>query len=149
VCLEKDSAYLTIHDVNHAALSTEEGEPAVLERRLAPAYSEDIQINTFNPPNLNSFAWHPTQENLITTIAGLGTMWNSMVFERITLNWSSTSKLGWSDGKKVIHYIDSTDEVYASLDDISLKMKQRALNGYGLAVSFLKIVSQLTMLLKH
>jgi hypothetical protein len=56
------------------------------------------------------------------------------VFERITLNWSSTSKLGWSDGKKIIKYIDNTDEIYASLDDISVKMKQRAMTGYGLKV---------------
>ena len=60
-----------------------------------------------------------------------------MVYERVTLNWSPTSKLCWSNGKKMIQYIDNTDDVYAQLDDISVKMKQRAQNGYGLKVSFL------------
>ncbi len=57
------------------------------------------------------------------------------MFERITLNWSPTSKLGWSNGKKIIQYIDNTDIVYSTLDDISVKMKQRAVAGYGLQVN--------------
>lgn len=63
-----------------------------------------------------------------------GILWNSVVYERITLNWSSTSKLCWSNGKKTIQYVDNTDEIYTKLDDISVKMKQRALAGYGLKV---------------
>jgi len=72
-CLEKDSSYLALHDVHHAALSGEEGEPAVLERRLSPAYSEDVysSANGSLPP-LSSFAWHPTHENLITTSTSSG-----------------------------------------------------------------------------
>lgn len=56
------------------------------------------------------------------------------MFERMTLNWSSTSKFGWSNGKKTILYIDNTDKLYTFLDDISVKMRQRAIDGYGLKV---------------
>lgn len=61
-------------------------------------------------------------------------MWNSVVFERMTLNWSSTSKFGWSNGKKTLYYIDHTDKMYTFLDDISVKMRKRAIDGYGLMV---------------
>ncbi|XP_021955257.1 GATOR complex protein MIOS isoform X2 [Folsomia candida] len=130
-CLEKDSTFLTLHDVHHAALS-EEGDPAVLERRLYPAYSEDVCNPNCASPPLCSFAWHCSDENLITTCTPKGVLWNSVVFERMTLNWSSTSKFGWSNGKKTILYIDNTDKLYTFLDDISVKMRQRAIDGYGL-----------------
>lgn len=70
-CLEKDSSFLTLHDVHHAALS-EEGDPAVLERRLSPAYSEDVHNSNLSQPALSSFAWHATEENLITTCTATG-----------------------------------------------------------------------------
>lgn len=56
------------------------------------------------------------------------------MFERMTLNWSSTAKFGWSNGKKTILYIDDTDAIYDNLDDISVKMRLRAVDGYGLKV---------------
>lgn len=62
-------------------------------------------------------------------------MWNITAYERMTLNWSSTSKFGWSNGKKTIMYIDNTDKLYTFLDDISVKMRQRAVDGYGLKVT--------------
>ncbi|CAL8072972.1 unnamed protein product [Orchesella dallaii] len=130
-CLEKDSSSLTLHDVNHAVMSTEEGEPAVLERRLTPAYPNELELAD-STTVLSSFAWHPTEEHLITTATFNGVIWSSFVYERLTLNWSPTSILGWSDGKRTINFIDNTDDIYTSLDDISVKMKLRAKNGYGL-----------------
>jgi hypothetical protein len=61
------------------------------------------------------------------------------VFERMTLNWSSTSKFGWSDGKKTIFFIDNTDKMCVFLDDISVQMKKRAEKGYGLKVFVQKL----------
>jgi len=137
-CLEKDSSYIQLHDVHHAALSSEDGlEPAVLERRLYPAYSPTIipfGYHSGTSMSYSSFAWHPTEENCITTVNMNGLLWNSVVFERITLNWSPISKLGWSNGKKIIRYIDNDDEAYARLEDISVQMKERAISGYGLQV---------------
>ncbi|CAG7836336.1 unnamed protein product [Allacma fusca] len=133
-CLEKESSFITLHDVHHATLSTEEGDPTVLERRLTPVYSaETPTAGGFTA--LSAFSWHPAEENLITTVTLAGYLRNSTVFERVTLNWSSTSKLGWSNGKKIIQFIDNTDGIYATLDDISIKMKYRANAGYGLKTS--------------
>lgn len=75
-----------------------------------------------------------TDNALITYVAMAGYLRNSTVFERVTLNWSTTSKLGWSNGKKIIQYIDNTDAIYADLNDVSIKMKYRANVGYGLKV---------------
>lgn len=58
------------------------------------------------------------------------------MYERLTLNWAPSSIMGWSDGKRMIHYIDGGDEMYSVLDDISVKMKQRAKNAYGLKANF-------------
>lgn len=134
-CLEKDSNSITLHDVNHAVMSSEEGDPAVLERRLTPSYPTDMD-SIDSTSTLSSFAWHPTEEHLITTAAFNGVLWSSFVYERITLNWSPTSVMGWSDGKRMIHYIDGSDDIYSVLDDISVKMKVRAKSGYGLKPNF-------------
>lgn len=64
-CLERESTFVTLHDVHHAAMSAEEGEPTVLERKLSPVYTPDILSS--NTAALGSFAWHPVEENLITT----------------------------------------------------------------------------------
>ena len=65
--IEKDSSFITLYDVHHATLSVEEADQAVLERRLSPVYAPDVESNKISP--LSSFAWHPQEENLVTTAA--------------------------------------------------------------------------------
>lgn len=55
-------------------MSSEEGEPAVLERSLTPLYiatAMNSSANGLTSP-IVSFAWHPSQENILTTKSGSG-----------------------------------------------------------------------------
>jgi len=58
------------------------------------------------------------------------------VVDRITLNWSPSSKLVWNCGRQILQYIDETDSVYDRLEDISVTMRRRAISGYGLEPDF-------------
>lgn len=59
-----------------------------------------------------------------------------LVFDRITLNWSPSSKVVWNHGKRILQFIDETDTVYDRLEDVSVTMRRRAVNGYGLEADF-------------
>lgn len=60
-----------------------------------------------------------------------GTMTDYLVYDRITLNSSPHSNLVWTHGRKIMKYITDNNN---SLQDISQKIKQRAVNEYGLKV---------------
>ncbi|XP_035227424.1 GATOR complex protein MIOS-like isoform X2 [Stegodyphus dumicola] len=81
-----------------------------------------------------SFTWHPTQENRILTISQNNQLLDYTIFDRITLNWSPTSEIVWTYGRKILQCVDSTDEFYSCLNDISVIMRKRAYQGYGLKV---------------
>lgn len=57
-------------------------------------------------------------------------------------NWSPTSEIVWTCGRKVLQCVDSRDDFYKCLDDISVKMRRRALQGYGLKVLFYLLNAQ-------
>ena len=57
------------------------------------------------------------------------------VQERITLNWSATSALVWTHGKKTLQQVDCTHPVYAHYDDVLTAIMMRAQKKYGLHVS--------------
>lgn len=120
----KDSSTINLYDIQSPAMN-DEVEPAIVERNLQPFASHPIM----------SFSWHPTQENRMLTIAQNGQLLDYKVFDRITLNWSPTSEIVWTCGRKVLQCVDSRDDFYNCLDDISVKMRRRACHGYGLKVS--------------
>lgn len=62
------------------------------------------------------------------------------VQERITLNWSATSALVWTHGKKTLQQVDCQHPVYAHYDDVLTAIMTRARNKYGLYVSVAKEV---------
>jgi len=123
--LLRDSTAIHLHDIQYTVVGNDEVEPSVLERRVYPG--------TMN--NITSFSWHPTHENRMLTIALSGTITDYVVFERITLNWSPRSHVVWTHGRRTLKVISEKNTVYSSLSDISVKLKRRALNGYGLKVS--------------
>ncbi|XP_046467941.1 GATOR2 complex protein MIOS [Neodiprion pinetum] len=119
--LQKDSGSLHLHDVQHCGLGGgEETEPGALERTVAPPWSSPT-----------SFSWHPTHANRLLAISQQG-LTDYTVFERITINWSTKSYLAWNHASKSFKYIYSTDNIYKSLNDISLQTKSRAMRDYGL-----------------
>jgi hypothetical protein len=121
--LQKDSSVINLYDIQHTVIGNEEVEPSVLERDVAPG----------SPHNIMSFSWHNSDENRFLTIALSGTITDYTVFDRITLNWAPTSNVVWTYGRKTMKYIND-----CPLQDISTKIRQRALAGYGLKAELYK-----------
>ncbi|GIY10130.1 GATOR complex protein MIOS [Caerostris darwini] len=117
----KDSFTIDVYDIQSPA-GNDEVEPAVVERNLEPFSSQSIM----------SFAWHPSNENRMLTISQNNQLLDYTIFDRITLNWSPTSEIVWTYGRKILQCVDSRDEFYSCLNDISVKMRKRACQGYGL-----------------
>nr|CAD7592141.1 unnamed protein product [Timema genevievae] len=55
-----------------------------------------------------------------------------VVFERITLNWSPSSHVVWTHGRRFLKLITDKDQLYTKLNDTSVTIKRRALTEYGL-----------------
>ncbi|OXU30787.1 hypothetical protein TSAR_008781 [Trichomalopsis sarcophagae] len=121
--LQKDSASLYLHDIQHYGGGGEDTEPGALERTIAPPWSL--------ASNPTSFSWHPTHVNRLLAISQQG-LTDYTVYERITLNWSTRSHLVWNHASKSFKYICSNDHTYKALGDISISTKSRALAEYGL-----------------
>ncbi|XP_044266200.1 GATOR complex protein MIOS-B [Tribolium madens] len=121
--LQKESSVINLYDIQHTVIGNEEVEPSVLERNVVPG----------SPHNIMSFSWHNSDENRFLTIALSGTITDYTVFDRITLNWAPTSNVVWTYGRKTMKYINDTP-----LQDISTKIRERALSGYGLKAEIYK-----------
>lgn len=119
--LVRDSPGIYLHDIRHTVMSNDEVEPSVLERCVQPCGTN----------NITSFSWHPTNENRMLTISLSGCIKDYVVFERITLNSSPNSAILWSYGRRTLRYVTDKDS-YIVPEDISVKIKRRALKGYGL-----------------
>ncbi|PSN33611.1 WD repeat-containing protein mio [Blattella germanica] len=121
--LLRDSAAIHLHDIKQTVIGNDEIEPSVLERSVHPGTA-----------NITSFSWHPTHENRLLTIAGTitGTIKDYVVYERITLNWSPTSHIVWTHGRRTLKLISDKDPIYNCFNDISVRLKRRALSDYGL-----------------
>ncbi|XP_014672958.1 PREDICTED: WD repeat-containing protein mio-like [Priapulus caudatus] len=119
--ISKDSSVVKLYDIQHVTIG-DEVEPAIVERLVQP----------YGQHAVASFAWHPTHENRLLSATPSGTIKDTVVFERITLNWSPYSNIVWACGRKLLQYDEESEEHVR--DDISTKMKQRALSGYGLKV---------------
>lgn len=124
----KESTSLSLYDIQNAnGLAAEEMEPIPLERGL---------ILTENGETISSFAWHLNEENRLLYSTSSLNIKEHIVVDRITLNWSPSSKLVWNCGKKILQYIDETDSVYGRFSDFSVIMRKRAVEGYGLEADF-------------
>jgi hypothetical protein len=121
----RDSTVIHLHDIQYTIVGNDEVEPSVLERSVYPGTAN----------NITSFSWHPTHESRLLTVSLSGTITDYVAFERITLNWSPSSHIVWTHGRQTLKLISSKDTVYYCLDDISVKMRRRAVNDYGLKVS--------------
>ncbi|KAF4529781.1 hypothetical protein B566_EDAN016665, partial [Ephemera danica] len=118
----KDSAALCLYDVQHATVGAEE-ETAAIERSVSPGPSDVA---------LASFSWHPVHENRMLAVTQSGRIHDYTVAERVTLNFSAALRLVRSVGRRSLKMLDQKNEVHNRLEDISSKMKNRALSDYGL-----------------
>lgn len=57
-------------------------------------------------------------------------------FGRVTLNWSPASEIIWTNGRELLQCIDARDDYYKSIEDVSVKMRERASQDYGLNESY-------------
>ncbi|XP_039295830.1 GATOR complex protein MIOS-B [Nilaparvata lugens] len=117
--IQRDSAMINLHDVQQ---SVDDTEPSVLERMVQPGPEAQ----------LTSFSWHPKDENRLLAITLNGAIVDYCVFERMTLNWATSSHLVWTFGRRTLKLLNEKHKVYEDLDDISVMMKRRAMKGYGL-----------------
>lgn len=120
-CLAKDSPVIKLYDIQHTSVGPDELEPAVIERTVQPCDEHEVA----------SFAWHHTHENRMMTISLAGVMKDVRIYERIAVAWSADMCLSWACSREIKH-CRSTDICREICGDISVKMRQRALRGYGI-----------------
>ncbi|KAI2806893.1 hypothetical protein BLOT_008853 [Blomia tropicalis] len=124
--LLKDTNSIRLYDYKDYKNLNNEPEPSVLAREISPFEALNTQI-------ISSFSWHPYSESRMVVISSSNIIRDFKVIDRITLNWSPVSEIIWTHGKKILQYIDSRDNLYQNLDDISVKMRRLAVDGYGLS----------------
>ncbi|XP_077554266.1 GATOR complex protein mio isoform X1 [Haemaphysalis longicornis] len=121
--LTKDSSVVKLYDVQHPQNVVDDVEPTMVERTVQPCAKSLA---------LSSFCWHPQRENRMLAVTTNSSVWDYTVCDRITLNWSPLSELVWTQGRKMAHCWDDRDNSYERSGDIAVKMRKRALLGYGL-----------------
>ncbi|OTF78204.1 hypothetical protein BLA29_001965, partial [Euroglyphus maynei] len=124
--LLKDTNSIRLYDNKQYTNFNEFPEPCILKRDITPFEVNNSQI-------LSSFSWHPTNEFQMTVITSNGVIRDFKVVDRITLNWSPISEIIWTHGKKILQCIDSRDSIYKEIDDIAVRMRKLAKDGYGLS----------------
>lgn len=134
----KDSNSIVLHDIQHSVAANDELEPNVLERMIQPGSSigfiDSSKASISSLPHIASFSWHPSHENRLLTISLPGTLVDLIVSERMSLGWAAASHLAWTFGRRTVKLISDKDAFYNQLNDISTKMKRRAIDEYGLKV---------------
>jgi len=126
----RDSDVIMLRDIMSWAVTQEDGEASVTERRIQPPSS---QLG-----NIADFAWHPGREN---TLLAMGS-WNKFaewtVADRLTLNWSPRHDLVWSSVGSTLRSmrpVPDTPDVQLSSDleieDVGVLMQCRARMGYA------------------
>ncbi|XP_050419216.1 GATOR complex protein MIOS-A [Patella vulgata] len=115
----KDSPVVSMYDIEHSVLGSDDIEPVIRERNIESKMQRQY---------VSSFAWHPTKENRLLTFVSPDTINEITVFDKMTMQWSALFKLTLASGQKVVEY-NITNEEY--LDDISFKMRRRIKKAYG------------------
>ncbi|XP_064613766.1 GATOR2 complex protein MIOS-A-like [Liolophura sinensis] len=117
--LTKESGVIKLHDIRHSSVGTDEPEPNIMERFIQPLAHE----------NITSYSWNPKLENRLLVATPRGNLKETTVYERIALSWSAEDHVTWSCSRKTI---DCSYNGKLESADISLKIRHRALSGYGL-----------------
>ncbi|KAK3770064.1 hypothetical protein RRG08_043220 [Elysia crispata] len=120
----KDSPTVKLHDIRHTIYGADDAEQASVERNIQP----------FGKVHLSSFAWHPTQENRLMAVLPSGTLRDMTIFERISMEWSSSFKLMMPVNKDTLRCIEESE----NYGDISALMRKRITLRYGLEVDDIK-----------
>lgn len=120
--LQKDSTSVTLFDVQHPTVGSEEVEPTIIERC--------VNLKT----GVGSFSWHPNDENRILSCAlqsqGRINISDHLIHDRVALNITPDLQLVWTYGKKVLKSLNLRK--LPNFEDVSLKILQRAKAKYGL-----------------
>lgn len=145
--------FVKIYDIQQASLFSEDFDAKIVERLIHPfaasssvtpsaamTYDMNSSSNVITGQSpivqkqITSYDWHPTVEYRMIAISNTRDVIALNVCDRITLNWSPICEIVWTKGKKILQCLDSRDEKYKSLDDISVNMRQRAMTNYGMFV---------------
>jgi len=122
--LTKDSSEIKLHDVRHSLVGTDEIEQASIERKIEPFGNKSSKCH------LSSFAWHPRQENRVLAVSNSGQLRDMVIFERISMEWSSCFQLMMPLNGETIRCMEENK----NSPDISLQMKKRVGMKYGLQI---------------
>ncbi|XP_022107644.1 GATOR complex protein MIOS-like isoform X2 [Acanthaster planci] len=112
--LSRDSSVVKLYNVQHVCSEVE-----YTERLLQPVGGAQV----------STFAWHPTCENRILTITHSGVFRDVAIHDPVSLTLSPQSTCMLASGKNLL-LVTAADN--HQVQDISVQMKQRAINGYGL-----------------
>lgn len=151
--------FVKIYDIQQASLFSEDFDAKIVERLIHPfatssiapatplasnanmfydmssSSSNTIPTHSSNPQKqITSYDWHPVADARMIAISNTRDVIALNICDRITLNWSPICEIVWTKGKKILQCLDSRDEKYKSLDDISVNMRQRAITNYGMIV---------------
>src|SRR6218665_2402498 len=121
-CIIRDSPMLHLYDYQQFPSGIEDSDPPVIERFVLPS-----GLN-----QLSSFDWHPAQANRLLTVSPSGAVTDVRILERAAICWSPDIYLTWACGSQVCQFY-SVKHCKDASDDISVKMRRRALRGYGLS----------------
>lgn len=126
--LLKDSGIFYLFDIEHPIIGSEQVEPTVLERIVNPKSTGPLA----------SFCWHPTDDNRILSVGpgDRNIIIDHQLYDRITVNCTPWFQIVWSHGKKVLKSLDHS--TVPAMQDIAVKMKDRAKEEYGLAEELCK-----------
>lgn len=115
----KESPSIRLYDIRHAVIGTDDIEPVTIDRHIQPC-----GVNA-----LSSFAWHPRHENRLLAIVSPSQIRDMVIFERMPMAWSPDFNLTWANGKRTMNcvYEGPMEQL-----DISARMRQRAIKGYGM-----------------
>lgn len=127
-CVTKETSQISLHDVQ-TSIVTDEPDLVVLTR--------NVKCSKESP---SAFAWHPKDGNRLLTLSTTGALSDSVVFERMPVLLSSEFGIAWTTGKDVKYGRTNTwtsdsvpsVDVATMKEDISFKIYDRVLRGYGL-----------------
>lgn len=119
-----------IYDIQQASLFSDDFEAKIVDRLIHPF----VTSHNSGYQQLTSYDWHANDELRMIAISNSRDVRALTICDRITLNWSPICEIVWTKGKKILQCLDSRDEKYKSLDDISVNMRHRAITNYGMIV---------------
>ncbi|XP_056008065.1 GATOR complex protein MIOS-like isoform X2 [Ostrea edulis] len=120
--LSQESLAVRIYDILHLPQTVGSDE-------LDQYYSERT-IKVLNGQVVTSFSWHPKHDSRLLSITQQGALRDIVVHEHMPFNWSADSHLVTAHGKLMSDTSLCRDE--SGQQDISVKMKERIIEGYGL-----------------